>query len=260
MNIVKEYVDKFGIESLKNDLGIKVKEYPGLYLLNYDQINSPKTHPVVMECRSLVVDLDFNIVSRSFSRLKNLGENNTKLDFKNSIYFEKSDGSLINFFFNPVENRWDIRTRKSLFGESEMKIGKPYKQGVLDTLFLTEESFQHICNIVLNKDYTYIFEFIGPSNRHVTRYIENKLVLIGIRHNQLGNYVDINYCFNDLRRFFYNIRLPKVYEFDSEEDIFTELEKLPDLGEGFVALNKITGERIKIKSKLFLQIFYILLP
>ena len=70
-----EYIKKNGIESLKSEFGINVKEYDDLFVLNYDQIESPKTHPIVQECRSLILDKQFNVVSRSFDRFFNFGEN-----------------------------------------------------------------------------------------------------------------------------------------------------------------------------------------
>ena len=47
-----------GVVSLESEFGIQVKEYPeeGLYVFNYSQIESPKMHPIVMECRGLILN------------------------------------------------------------------------------------------------------------------------------------------------------------------------------------------------------------
>jgi hypothetical protein len=71
---VVQYLKEHGIGKLVSEFGIKVKEYDeGLLVLNYDLIESPKSHPIVMECRSLILDKQFNVVSRSFDRFFNLG-------------------------------------------------------------------------------------------------------------------------------------------------------------------------------------------
>ena len=73
---VQTYLRTHGLSKLTEELGIKVKSYPeeGLLVLNYSQIDSPKSHPVVMECRGLILDMEFNVVSRSMCRFFNLGE------------------------------------------------------------------------------------------------------------------------------------------------------------------------------------------
>lgn len=66
---------KLAIEELTKEFAIKVRQYDeGLLVLNYDQIESPKSHPIVMECRALILDTDFNVVSRAFDRFFNIHE------------------------------------------------------------------------------------------------------------------------------------------------------------------------------------------
>jgi hypothetical protein len=63
--------------NLTDELGIKVVFHPSLPLVtvNYDQIESPKTHPIVRECRGLVLHRQtFDLVARSFPRFFNWGE------------------------------------------------------------------------------------------------------------------------------------------------------------------------------------------
>jgi hypothetical protein len=53
-----------------------VKSYDcGISKLNYDQIESAKAHPVVMECRGLILSYPHGeVVARSFDRFFNYGE------------------------------------------------------------------------------------------------------------------------------------------------------------------------------------------
>jgi len=49
--------DGNSLDDLANDLGIKVTKHETkpLVILNYDQIESPKTHQIVRECRGLIL-------------------------------------------------------------------------------------------------------------------------------------------------------------------------------------------------------------
>mgnify|MGYP003565423402 CR=1 FL=1 len=54
LNTVK-YLKNHTYKDIKNEFGIKVKEYDDRIVLNYSQINSPKYHPIVKECRALIL-------------------------------------------------------------------------------------------------------------------------------------------------------------------------------------------------------------
>ena len=112
MNILA-YLESHSLEDLTAELGIKVaqnEKYPDLYCLNYCQIKSPKTNPIVKECRSLVLEIKYidsvrktecRIISRSFDRFFNYGEAGTGDDMKPNemIAYEKVDGSLVGLFY-----------------------------------------------------------------------------------------------------------------------------------------------------------------
>ena len=58
MHVIK-YLKEHGISKLQEELSIKVRNYDnGLMVLNYHQLNSPSSHPIVKECRSLILDKD----------------------------------------------------------------------------------------------------------------------------------------------------------------------------------------------------------
>ncbi len=86
------------MNDLQSNYNIKVKKYKeeGLIVLNYDQVFSPK-NILTDECRGLILDLNYNLVSRAFDRFYNYGERNQdSLKSKFQVY-EKIDGSLIKF-------------------------------------------------------------------------------------------------------------------------------------------------------------------
>lgn len=188
---VQKFIAEKGWEALTTDLGIIVRDYPdeGLAMLNYNQIDSPKTHPVVIECRSLILDKKTtNVISRSFDRFFNYGEvleETEQVDFSRSVILEKCDGSLIKIYWCPNTNRWEISTRSQAFGEMQHSTSvKTFRDEVIEAGgFVDENTFQSICYHYFNVANTYIFELIGPTNRIVTPYTHAELVLLSVRRN-----------------------------------------------------------------------------
>ena len=108
---VEEYLQNGkSFEDLENELGVKCTYHPtlSLVILNYSQINSPKTHPIVRECRGLVMDKNTKtMVSRSFPRFFNWGEVADEMgnfDFRDFASYEKVDGSLVLIYHH--DGRW----------------------------------------------------------------------------------------------------------------------------------------------------------
>ncbi len=120
------FIQEHGLDALKEELGIKIKPYEdfGIVVLNYSQIDSPKTHPVVMECRGLILDSEtFQPLCRTFKRFFNFGEApETYVDFliENSVAYDKLDGSLIKIWYHPKTDRWYCGTRGTAFAEADV--------------------------------------------------------------------------------------------------------------------------------------------
>jgi len=108
---------------LEKQLGIKstFHEVDDRVILNYCQIDSPKAHPVVKECRGLVLNKrNYDIIARSFERFFNAGE---MLDLHKNFVWEQSealdkeDGSLaLTYMYNGEPH---LNTRGS-FGHGEI--------------------------------------------------------------------------------------------------------------------------------------------
>lgn len=265
MNVVKYLKSGKTVEDLKDDFGIKVKEYDDFYILNYDQIDSPKKHPITIECRSLVLDKNFDIVSRSFDRFFNLGEcdehkNINVLDFDS---LEKADGSLI-MVYN-FAGEWLIRTRGTAYAEAQkydMVSGEwslvTYKDLILKTLNLTQPEFQTFCNGSLHEGNTYIFEFIGPDNHNVVRYEKNEMVLLAVRENVSGEYYDLS-SLHVLAKdnFEERVRVVNTWKHTSVDDLVDHAKSLPNYQEGFVLWNTTTHERVKVKNPAYVQVHHL---
>lgn len=256
---VVEYIKEHGIEKLTEEFAIKVKEYPeeNLLVLNYDQIKSPKMHPIVIECRGLILDTDLNVVCRPFDRFFNIEETKDTIDFipDKTEVFEKVDGSLIKVYY--YNNKWNIATRGTAFAESDNYTGESFESLVIAAFGCDSvEDFQQKMKSV-PKGYTHIFEYVSPKNKIVTPYTEDKMVLLSIRCNktgiELGDYDSIAYsAYRLLDSCGLNVRAAKAYYFDSKEELLNTVQNLPGLQEGFVLYKD--GKRVKIKSDTYVRV------
>lgn len=109
MNVIDHLKLTKNLNDLIN-LGIIVRHHDNLPLmiLNYG-IDSPKFDPLVQDCRGLVLDDNFNLVARAFSRFFNWGEiQNPQFNFNKFNIHEKIDGSLILLYF--FDGNWYANT------------------------------------------------------------------------------------------------------------------------------------------------------
>lgn len=248
------------LATLKEELGIRYKVYEedGIVILDYDQIESPKTNPIVIECRSLILSYpEFDVVSRKYDRFFNLGEAPElykDFDFANAHVMEKADGSLVGVYYNPHTSRWDVSTRGMAKAEGAHTFGGTWREKILAAFgFADEDAFQSFFDAELHKDYTYIFEYISPENRIVTKYEAPMMVMTGCRSK--SGQEDVFYAIRSLVDIFRDqnlkVRRPKRYRLESD-DLVSEADKLPDLQEGFIIWCENTQRRVKVKSKTYL--------
>lgn len=260
------YIKENGWDALTSELFIKVKLYKeGLAKLNYDQVRSPKTHPVVIECRALILSYpDAHVVSAAFPRFFNYGEalDVTKhCDLTNSDFYEKADGSLIQVYFCLQTKRWEIATRGMAFAEGPDNFsGDTFRMAVLKAMGNWDENkFQTFCD-KLNEQLTYVFEYCGPSNRIITEYETDHLVLLSIIENSSGKEFTnrVPDCVNLFKvNWNMNVRAPMIFNFENETQMLGALHKLENREEGFVAKDKTTGVRVKIKSPKYVILHHL---
>ena len=251
---VQKYLKGHSLAELSEEHGIKVKEYEHVVCLNYDQIKSVKTHPITIECRALKLYKDGNwtVASRAFDRFFNYGEADAYVKtfcFNTSVVAEKVDGSLIPVWFDKVEKRWRISTRGTAFGEGGNG-DKSFHEMVIYT-------FPELFDVMEKEDsdFTFLFEFISPENRIVTPYEESQLVLLGIRHNLLGNYRTITEMEEFVRKCeTKSVRMCKFYNFESLDKAVEFTSSFKRLEEGVVCWDFLSGVRIKIKSSQYVAI------
>lgn len=250
-----EYLKEHGIKALEDNFHIKVKQYDeGLLVLNYDQIHSPKTHPIVMECRGLILDSkNYNVVSRGFDRFFNYGEQSETLNglyFSNTKCFEKIDGSLIKIYH--WGNEWRISTRGTAFAETTVnRFDITYKELVLKALNWSEKQFQESCEKHFSKKDTHILEVVSPENRVIKRYDGCSLYYLTSRDIKTGEYWNLDFIWEDL-----GALIPEEYSFKSINECLNHVKTLKNLDEGFVLYHNSTPI-CKIKSPTYIAMQHI---
>lgn len=268
-----KYIQSYGIEALKKNFGIRVKEYPDAYVLNYGG-KSPKT-AVDNECRGLIISKEFSIsdadvanpshkpmlveestvdnfkddapmiqvISRSFDRFFDLEQTSVPPeDWNKYQIYEKMDGSLIKIYH--YKSKWHISTRHTMYAEGNASTTLTFKELCLLALNMTEDHFQARCQVSLNPKYTYICELVSPENPIVVKYTLHQIYLLSVRENATGNYImDENPDF--LKRL-------EPIQFNSLADCLYVLNSKPVLFEGYV-FYKDGVPVYKLKSKQYLS-------
>lgn len=253
-------------DDLTAEFGITCRKYPeGIVRLNYDQIESPKSHPIVIECRALTLDVDtFDVVSISFDRFFNYGEVpeiTSRLSFADALVYEKVDGSLIPIYWCDRTARWEISTRGMAFAEGENMTGRKFRELVHEAGgWASEDDFQHFADRHFSKGSTYTFELIGPANRVVTRYDTAMLVLLTVRNNTTLRELSplaVSVLAVDLAASGGNIRAVRSWKMDTAEAIVAAAAALTGLEEGFVVHDPVNNVRVKIKSPMYVAVHHI---
>jgi hypothetical protein len=251
LNLQKYLVSGNTPQQLKEELGINCKvdsEYPNLHLFKYDQIESPKNHPVVLECRGTILDKinNWGIVSFPYNRFFNAGEGHAAvIDWSSAVVYEKLDGSCLQlYFYNGV---WRVGT-----------LGMPNANGEVSGAgnFTFNELFWNTFNSLSYKlpteeynKYTFMFELMTPYNRVVVRHLQNKLVLHGIRNNNtLQEYSPDSFNMG--------WEVVKSYKLGTISEIMEAATHLdPMASEGFVVVDK-DFNRQKVKSPAYVALHH----
>ena len=246
------YILQHGLESLKKDLNITIKERDNLILLDYDQILSPKLHPVVLECRGLILEKDtYNIVFRCMERFFNYTEANTdKLDYSNAQYFDKLDGSLIKIY--NYLNKWYVATRGTIVADNMTPFDISFQDLVFKALNIESDTdFQSRANSTLNPNISYNFEVTSIENRIVTKYDGYTLTYLNARDTQSGSYLDEATA---ILAFGAKLNTPLLSSLPIET-VLEYVDNIPDLREGLVAyINNVPV--CKFKNRLYVDIHH----
>jgi RNA ligase len=211
------------LDQALTDKMVKREKHPELDLWVYNYTANTQFawvwNDVTLNCRGLIADGEGNIVARPFKKFFSYEQLDGKLPEGDFVVEEKMDGSMLVAVM--YQGQLVTATRGS-FVSDQAKRGKELLGDFLPL-----------------EGYTFIFEVIYPENRVVVNYDFSDVVLLSVwQHGQEFTAV----YYKKLAKM-YGFRTPKVYSFDSLEEILSYEE--PNL-EGFV-LRYSNGERVKIK-------------
>lgn len=249
---VQEYLQSGNtLEDLNREFAIKMAYHSvlPLVILNYDQIDSPKTHPIVRECRALTLDTrDHSIVARSFSRFFNWGEVADEMplfDFSDFIVQTKEDGSLVLLYYH--DGNWLANTRGSFAVDEMQGAGLTWQEGFCKAMGIG--SLSDLGNF-LDPTVSYVCEFCSPWNKVVRRYPEPTMFLLtAFQGERELTPVEVDNLASQAP-----LKRPQRFEFKSIEEIQDYLAALSSSDptyEGVVICDK-DGRRWKIKSATYL--------
>lgn len=244
------------LESLTAECAVKAKrhpEFPSLVHFSYDQLESPKNHPMVIESRGLILDESRNwrAVAFPFTRFFNYGEPNAaEIDWQTARVQEKVDGSMLVMWW--YDGLWNVSTKGSpdaggTVGDFQITFSELFWQTF-------EKTFPEInasnINGMFDLGTTYTWELTSLLNRVVCAYgTEPKLNLIGVRDLQTG----IELPVAEFREWYPVVR---EYSLMTPADIVTAAEKLDPLEtEGYVVVDE-NFNRVKIKSPKYVLIHH----
>ena len=263
---VQDYLRSTGLSTeeackkLKDELGIEYSFYDNLVCLGYSQCDSPKTHPIVMECRGLILEKDsFNIVSFPLKRFFNcdeVPELSDKIDFTKASGLEKIDGSLISFF--NYKDKWLMSSRSVIENSSNVGL---FSITFRDLFYKTAENYPNFLKNV-NKAYTYCFELTSPENRVVTIYKKRSLHLLLMR--EVDTLRELTLSELKQQSELLGVPLPGIVDFSGKDGLIELAKSLATLEEGFVAVDYSTLDesglsynRVKVKNPSYVAVHHL---
>jgi hypothetical protein len=178
--VLLDYIKQHGLHALEQNFAISIKrhlKYPNLVLLKYNQIESPLSHPVVRECRGIILDEanNWQVISYPYRKFFNYGEGHAdEIDWKTARVYEKLDGSLMTIYY--YDDHWEVASSGLPDASGQANMGTI----TFSSLFWktwTELGYK----LPEQTDYCFMFELMTPYNRVVVRHPSSRLVLHGVR-------------------------------------------------------------------------------
>lgn len=235
---------------LKRELGIFHRRHVthnNLILFKYHQKDSPSAHPVVRECRGIILDEanDWKVVCRAFDRFFNHGEGHAaEIDWASARVQEKLDGSLCVMYHYAGE--WHVATSGSPDASGQVRQAgvrgqmgyglKTFADYFWETFRAQGGTFPATVDLCL------AFELMGPDNHVVVVHNEPWVRLLAVRDRRTGEELDIN-SYSEL----VNIEPVRSFPLGSFEEIAASFEHIsPVSQEGYVVVDG-KGRRVKVK-------------
>ena len=181
--------------------------------------------------RFLLLDKFFNIDQTPCSAYSVLKE------YKIRNIFNKEDGSIASFIMLP-DGTVRGKSKASFESDQAIEIQKIYDQ---------DENIRRVVDNCLNKDIMPVFEYVSPTNRIVVPYANSELILLRLRDNNTGEYLDIDLIKNDLD----GVTVAESYD-DLGLDELVELKSVAQDKEGWI-IQFTNGKMAKFKTDWYCE-------
>jgi RNA ligase len=170
------------------------------HVINYmvsmgDTFPDPNTAPdqatyrlwaIRRECRGIIFNNERRIISRPLHKFHNIGERDeTQIHVVNfdrpHRILEKLDGS----FVRPIDmgnGQWVLGT----------KMGDTDVSKLVQAVIIQRPAYMEFCVNMIRQQLTPVFEFCSRKQKIVVDYPNDRLVLLAVRDNITGQYLDLN--------------------------------------------------------------------
>jgi len=196
--MVQDFLVNRGASDLRSMHGVKLRwsqKRPGVFTLNYDQLEVVDTDPLSQECRGLILRAiggqvtddrpvgATEIVALPFARFFNHGTGPcARVDFDSARFYEKLDGTLC--IVHHDGGAWHVATRSVPDADVPIDGGDP--QATFRTLYERSLPPGVALGDGLDPSCTYMFELTAPENQVVVRYDDRAVTLLGVREVTTG--------------------------------------------------------------------------
>ena len=180
--------------------------------------------------RYLLMEKFFNINENKGTQLTDLN----KLKIK-SVY-NKEDGSVISFVKLP--NGKVVAKSKASFDS--------YQANKANFIYNNDNDIKSFVNDMLNNEIVPIFEYVSPFNKIVINYTNDELILLKLRDNETGEYINIDNITEE-----WNIKVPEKFNYTLDE--LEELSKSVEYKEGWV-IEFDNGLKAKKKTEWYFSL------
>lgn len=247
---------------LKHRYGIESKVYEDSVILNYNlMIANYPNDDIVKECRALQLDKNnFSVISRAFNRFLNYGEGDTRETFvfdASTTTYDKIDGSLVILYWHPRRKQWEVRTRKSAYGENTLdgcKTVNTFRELIL--LALGEDNLSFLDNSDLNTSNSYVFELVSPENKIVTNYKYRALYYLSTFNNLTGEEPDYDTGYDYIKSYLPSCREVQRYSWGDINTVLEIVKSIAPTEEGYVVRNS-QNQRVKVKNPVYVALSHL---